>query len=91
MRIFTLILALTLGIAAAYAGEREQTRFYDSRGNSIGTAAPQGDGSVRYYDSRGNPTGTSTTTTNGATTFYDPHGSVTGRSFSPAPFGGARR
>jgi hypothetical protein len=49
----------------------EQTRFYDAQGNSLGTAVPQGNGSVRYYDSRGNSLGTSTTTGD-TTTFYGP-------------------
>jgi YD repeat-containing protein len=47
----------------------EQTRLYDARGNSIATAAPQGNGSVRYYDARGNSLGTSATT-GGVTRFY---------------------
>jgi hypothetical protein len=71
-----------------------QTRFYDARGNSIGTAAPQGDGSVRYYDSRGSSLGTSTTAPGGTTTFYGPGGSITGKGVGPAdngPFGGTRR
>jgi hypothetical protein len=71
-----------------------QTRFYDARGNSIGTATPQGDGSIRYRDAGGNSTGTSTTTPGGTTTFYGPGGSVTGKTVGPAgpgPFGGTRR
>jgi YD repeat-containing protein len=55
----------------------EQTRFYDARGNSIGTASPQSNGSVRYYDARGNSLGTSTTT-GGVTRFYDAGGKPTG-------------
>jgi hypothetical protein len=72
-----------------------QTRLYDSRGNSIGTATPQSDGTVRYRDSRGSSLGTSTTTPSGTTTFYGPSGSVTGKTVGPTingPFGsGARR
>jgi hypothetical protein len=71
----------------------QQTNFYDSSGRHVGTAAPQGQGSVRYYDSRGSSLGTSTTTGN-TTTFYGPGGSVTGRATGPSgnrPFGGARR
>jgi hypothetical protein len=86
-------LAMTLFLVA-HAGAEPQTRFYDSRGNSIGTAVPQSDGSVRYYDSRGSSTGTSTTMPSG-TTYYSPLGSVTGKAVGPAgngPFGsGARR
>jgi hypothetical protein len=72
-----------------------QTRFYDSRGNSIGTATPQSDGTIRYRDAGGNSLGTSTTTPSGTTIFYGPGGSVTGRTVGPAgngPFGsGGRR
>jgi hypothetical protein len=61
-----------------------QTRIYDARGNSIGTAAPQGQGSIRYYDPRGNSLGTSSTTPGETTTFYGPSGNVTGRASGPA-------
>jgi hypothetical protein len=70
-----------------------QTRFYDSRGNSIGTATPQSDGTVRYRDAGGSSLGTSTTRGN-TTTFYGPGGGVTGKTGGPAgsgSFGGARR
>jgi hypothetical protein len=67
---------------AVQAGE--QTRFYGPDGRSIGTAVPQGEGSVRYYDARGNSLGTSTTT-GGTTTFYGPGGNVTGKASGPAP------
>jgi hypothetical protein len=71
-----------------------QTRIYGPDGRSIGTATPQGDGSVRYRDAGGNSLGTSTTTPGGTTTLYGPGGSVTGKTVGPAgngPFGGARR
>jgi hypothetical protein len=38
----------------------EQTRFYSPDGKSLGTAAPQGEGSTRYYDAQGRSLGTST-------------------------------
>jgi hypothetical protein len=81
-------LAVIPGTAAA-----QQTNFYDSSGRHVGTAAPQGQGSVRYYDNRGSSLGMSTTTGN-TTTFYGPGGSVTGKATGPTgsrPFGGARR
>jgi hypothetical protein len=52
-----------------------------ARAGSIGTAAPQGNGTVRYYDNRGNSLGTSTTSPSGTRTFYGPRGNVTGRAF----------
>jgi hypothetical protein len=70
------VLLLAVSVAPSHA---QQTRFYDSRGNSIGTAAPQGQGAVRYYDSRGKSLGTSSTNSSGTTTFYDSRGHVTGR------------
>jgi hypothetical protein len=96
-----LILAIAM-VAFAFAVSQvraePQTRFYAPDGRSIGTAAPQSDGSVRYYDSRGNSAGTSTTMPGGSagptTTFYGPGGNVTGRAVGPAgngPFSGARR
>jgi hypothetical protein len=50
-----------LALLVLHAKSEPQTRFYDARGNSLGTGVPQSDGSVRYYDSRGNSLGTSTT------------------------------
>jgi hypothetical protein len=89
---------VAFAFAVSQVRAEEQTRFYDSRGNSIGTVTPQSDGSVRYRDAGGNSTGTSTTTPGGSagptTTFYGPGGNVTGRAVGPAgngPFGGARR
>ena len=45
--------------AAATPALAQQTRFYDSRGNSLGTSSTSG-GATRFYDSRGNSLGTST-------------------------------
>jgi hypothetical protein len=73
-----IMLAVALLVLAVTPAFAQQTRFYDSRGNSLGTAVPQGQGSVRHYDSRGNSLGTSTTTHSGVTTFYGPRGNVTG-------------
>jgi hypothetical protein len=88
-----IIAVAAMALLVLHARSEPQTRFYDARGNSLGTGVPQGDGSVRYYDSRGNSMGTSTTRGN-TTTFYGPDGSVTGKTVGPAgngPFGGARR
>ena len=71
---FALVLAAT---ATAQAQDRQQTRFYEPNGQSIGTAVPLGDASVRYYDARGHSLATSTTTGN-TTTFYDERGRPTG-------------
>jgi hypothetical protein len=62
----------------------EQTKLYDSRGNSIGTATRDSQGTTTFRDSRGNTTGTATT--NGSTTtLRDSRGSVAGRDFGPCP------
>jgi YD repeat-containing protein len=81
--------ALMMLIATAALAE-PQTRVYDARGNSVGTAVPQGESSVRYYDARGNSLGT-TTTNHGTTTFYGPGGNVTGRAVAPSPSFGRGR
>jgi len=67
--------ALTLVTMPALA---QQTRYYDSRGNSLGTSSTSSSGQTHYYDSRGNSLGTSSTSS-GTTTFYDSRGNVTGR------------
>ena len=43
---------LLLALCVTLARSEEQTRFYGPDGKSIGTAVPQGNGSVRYYDAR---------------------------------------
>jgi hypothetical protein len=85
MKGLAVLIAVIIGLAIDQARAEPQTRFYDSQGRSVGTAAPQGDGSVRYYDAKGNSLGTSTTTRGGTTTFYGAGGSVTGRAVGPAP------
>jgi hypothetical protein len=88
-----IIAVAAMALLVLHARSEPQTRFYDARGNSLGTAVPQSDGSVRYYDKGGSSLGTSTTRGN-TTTFYGPGGSVTGKTVGPAgngPFGGARR
>jgi hypothetical protein len=76
--------ALLVVLTVRFATAAEQTRTYAPNGQSIGTAMPQGEGSVRYYDSRGNSLGTSTTNSTGTTTFYGPRGNVTGTAVAPA-------
>jgi hypothetical protein len=88
MKPITTIAALAVIIATAAVAE-SQTRLYDARGNSVGTAVPQGQGSVRYYDAQGKSLGTSTTTSTGTTTFHDARGNVTGTVVAPSS--GAQR
>ena len=78
-----LAFALALTTTAAQA---QQTRYYDSRGNSIGTSSPNSSGVTTFRDSRGNTTGTAIRDSQG-TTFHDNRGNVTGRTSTP----GARR
>jgi len=79
-----LAFALALTTTAAQA---QQTRYYDSRRNSIGTSSPNSSGVTTFRDSRGNTTGTATRDSQGTTTFRDNRGNVTGRTSTP----GARR
>jgi hypothetical protein len=76
--VFGIVALMIISKMIANASAEPQTRFYDARGNSIGTAVPQGEGSTRYYDAGGRSLGTSTTT-HGTTTFYSSGGNVTGR------------
>jgi hypothetical protein len=89
--IATAMLLFAYGVSQVRA--EPQTRIYGPDGRSIGTATPQGNGSIRYRDAGGSSLGTSTTTGN-TTTFYGPGGSVTGKAVGPAgngPFRGVRR
>jgi hypothetical protein len=61
-----------------------QTRFYSPDGKSLGTAAPQGEGSIRYRDSSGRTIGTSSTDSSGTTRYYGPDGKSLGTSTGPA-------
>ena len=74
----TTIAALALVTSSAIAGE--QTRFYDARGNSIGTATRDSQGTTTFRDSRGSTTGTASTSVGQGTVFRDNRGNVTGRS-----------
>jgi YD repeat-containing protein len=51
------ITIIAVFITATAARAEPQTRRYDARGNSIGTAVPQGQGSTRYYDAQGRSLG----------------------------------
>ena len=78
MIVIALTVAWVVTIVALAHAEPQQTRLYDAKGNSIGTAVPLGDGSTRYFDARGNSLGTSTTNSTGTTTFYGPRGNYQG-------------
>jgi hypothetical protein len=84
MRLTTLMIIGAAMFVPSSAKAGEQTRFYDSKGNSIGTATPQGEGTIKYRDAGGRTLGTSTTTPGGVTTFYGSDGSVTGKSYGPS-------
>ena len=68
--------ALVLVTAPAFA---QQTRYYDARGNSLGTSSTSSSGQTRYYDSRGNSLGTSSTNSSGPTAFYNARGNIVGK------------
>jgi YD repeat-containing protein len=80
--IITTIFLLFVTPAVATAGE--QSTFRDSSGRTIGTAAPQGDGTVKFRDSQGRTTGTATTDSSGQTRYYDAQGRSIGTSTGPA-------
>jgi hypothetical protein len=75
--IAAVVLALTVpAVAPAFA---QQVRYYDSRGNSLGTVTTSPSGQTTFRDSRGNTIGTATRDSQGTTTFRDNRGNVTGR------------
>lgn len=74
-RLSILIVVLLAGPASA----QTQQRFYDARGNSVGTAVQTSPSSQRFHDASGRSTGTATTDSRGTTTFYDARGNVIGR------------
>jgi YD repeat-containing protein len=90
MKSLAVLIAVIVGLAIDQARAQPQTRFYDSQGRSVGTAAPYGNGSVRYYDARGKTLGTSTTTGN-TTRFYDARGRPTGTATSSGSLAFPRR
>lgn len=55
MLIFFVALVMIISVHRALAGE--QTRFYDSKGNSVGTATTDSQGTTVFRDSRGNTVG----------------------------------
>ena len=62
--VFLVLLPLLFVSSCAHAGSTTQrdaptTRFYNSRGNSTGSASTYGN-TTRFYDSRGNSVGTAT-------------------------------
>ena len=57
-------------------------KFYDSRGNHVGTTSRDSAGNERYYDGRGNVTGTSSPIYGGRN-YYDPRGNHVGTSSDP--------
>jgi len=81
MRYVTLLIAacIILMSAAAFA-ESNQTRYWDARGSSIGTATRDSQGTTVFRNSRGSTTGTATREPGGGTVFRDSSGRVTGRS-----------
>jgi hypothetical protein len=71
------ILTVAFALLSTLALAGEQNRLYDSRGNSIGTAATNGNVTT-FRDARGNTTGTATRLPDGRTNFRDVRGRLTG-------------
>ena len=87
---FVAILVAVAGVFAMLHVGRAQSlpdsKFYDARGNHVGTTSRDSAGNERYYDSRGNTLGTSSPIYGGRN-YYDPFGNRTGTSTDPFPFG----
>jgi hypothetical protein len=71
-------------LLSVFAHAGEQTRFYDNRGNSTGTATTDSQGTTVFRNDRGNTTGTASTDSQGTTVFRDDRGNVTGRASRPS-------
>jgi hypothetical protein len=73
---------------AQWLSVEEQTRFRDAQGRTIGTATPEGSGTIRFRDAQGRSIGSSSTDSGGTTRYYDPSGRSLGTSTGPvrAPF-----
>jgi hypothetical protein len=61
----------------------EQTRIYDARGRSVGTATPSTDGSITFRDSQGRTIGTATSSSDGTTIYRDSRGNRIGTAAPP--------
>jgi YD repeat-containing protein len=66
-----IVLAMVAVLTAAAA--QDSSKFYDKRGNSIGSATTTGN-TTTFYDARGNKVGTATISPSGVTTFRDQDG-----------------
>jgi hypothetical protein len=84
-KILTAIFLLFVQPVVTVQAADPQTTFRDSSGRTIGTATPQGDGTVKFRDAQGRTTGTATTSPTGETVYRDAGGNVTGRSTAPKP------
>jgi YD repeat-containing protein len=74
------MLLLVLALSATISARAEdQSRFYDARGNSIGTAATTGNVTT-FRDARGRTTGTATRLPDGRVDFRDARGRRIGSS-----------
>jgi hypothetical protein len=73
-----------LFVQPTVASAEEQTRFRDAQGKTVGTATPQGDGTVKFRDAQGRSAGSATTDSSGQTRYYDSSGRSLGTSTGPA-------
>ena len=53
------LLVATVLVLAAAPAMAQQTRYYDSRGNSLGTSSTSSSGATTFYNSRGSVIGKS--------------------------------
>ena len=59
MKTFAYVLMFASLIAACVPASAQQRRYYDSRGNSVGTSSTDSQGTTTTRDSRGNTVGRS--------------------------------
>jgi hypothetical protein len=76
-------IAALLVLTSAAIAESPQQVIRDARGNTIGTATRDSQGTTTFRDSGGRTTGTASTDSQGTTTFRDQRGSVTSTTTTP--------
>jgi hypothetical protein len=80
-----ILVALVLFTIAAIgiASAQNQTTFRDGRGQTIGTATHENNGTTTFRNTTGQITGTANRDSNGTTTFRDRGGSISGTATGP--------
>jgi hypothetical protein len=77
------LIVITMLFLPMHAYAQNQTTFRDSRGQTIGTATHEHNGTTTFRNNTGQITGTATKDSFGTTTFRDRSGSISGTATGP--------